>query len=555
MLILVSLLILCSFCQQSLGGHHAAIRLSTTQRHAARRLSARQGTGLKASNPFDHTWIQEWAAVGDSYASGVGSGKRIGYWCSLYDAAYPSLINNDESLGNRNRKFNNLACAGYTASNVKDKAINTLSSNQDIITLSAGGNDVYFGEIVNACVFRITRYDCPYWLNEFKKSVESDKLKNDLTDMIKAAKSKLAFSNSRVFWTLYSHFFDTTTHDCDSVQWANPAEYSPDLNFTVERREMFNGLVDQLNNKIRDVAHAAGDQVVVVDWEDKIDDLVGKYCEPGVDETLGKGDDRESLAFYEYYSTLDDKLFGNSIEDSTWSMPTDGDTVTAAKAPLGQMGPYQASIAQDLENAMKGNKTMIDKIHYYLPETKDNNDPHALGGLASDKIIRNFHPQSNGHQRIADAVLSALEDEQAKELGQPAATTTAFGCTAPTGISSHPGTRDLCYADKPPPSIAKFNRQTGLIMSTGFCQDHVGQEVGTGDGIKGSKPNDDNGEILMSASHRTDGDCALTKDSKIYISYDDCTGYFQAAIDSCKSYGSSQRTPMSVETEADDHFS
>lgn len=32
---------------------------------------------IQASSPFDHTWIERWAALGDSYASGIGAGHYI----------------------------------------------------------------------------------------------------------------------------------------------------------------------------------------------------------------------------------------------------------------------------------------------------------------------------------------------------------------------------------------------------------------------------------------------------------------------------------------------
>jgi hypothetical protein len=30
---------------------------------------------IQASSPSNHTWIEKWAAIGDSYASGIGAGR------------------------------------------------------------------------------------------------------------------------------------------------------------------------------------------------------------------------------------------------------------------------------------------------------------------------------------------------------------------------------------------------------------------------------------------------------------------------------------------------
>src|SRR5207247_4570749 len=99
------------------------------------------------------------------------------------------------------------------------------------------------------------------------------------------------------------------------------------------------------------------------------------------------------------------------------------------------------------------------------------------------KILKNFHPQSNEHQRMATAVLTALEQEQAKEINQPAATTTALGCTAPTGISSKPGIRDHCYRDKPVDNQIKFRADDAEIQITSFCNGNAGELVTDGDGV------------------------------------------------------------------------
>ena len=44
----------------------------------ARRLSSRDdGTGIQATSPFDHTWIEKFTALGDSYGVGLGAGHSI----------------------------------------------------------------------------------------------------------------------------------------------------------------------------------------------------------------------------------------------------------------------------------------------------------------------------------------------------------------------------------------------------------------------------------------------------------------------------------------------
>ena len=64
------------------------------------------------------------------------------------------LINDDERLGFSSRKFNFLTCSGATTETILRDQIDTLAAySQDIITVTAGGNDAYLVEILNQCVF------------------------------------------------------------------------------------------------------------------------------------------------------------------------------------------------------------------------------------------------------------------------------------------------------------------------------------------------------------------------------------------------------------------
>lgn len=208
-----------------------------------------------ARTPFDHSWIKEWAAVGDSFASGIGSGVRTGWWCSRYDGAYGNLINNDKSLGNDpDRKFHNLPCLGHTISQVLEKQINTLSDNtMMIMTLSAGGNDVFFKDVVDACtyIYLHSVKMCDHWLLEARNEIEKPSLAKSLDDLAQGAIRKLAYSNSKVFWTAYAKFFDTSTTQCDDVTWTAWFNWPEKEFLTQKRRTEMNDLVDLMNSKLK----------------------------------------------------------------------------------------------------------------------------------------------------------------------------------------------------------------------------------------------------------------------------------------------------------------
>lgn len=63
----------------------------------------------------------EWTALGDSYASGVGSSNYVdGRRCLRYDQAWPVLLNGDSNLATKDNIFNNLACSGSHYNDVED---------------------------------------------------------------------------------------------------------------------------------------------------------------------------------------------------------------------------------------------------------------------------------------------------------------------------------------------------------------------------------------------------------------------------------------------------
>lgn len=63
--------------------------------------------------PRDPQTKFEWTALGDSYASGVGSTNYVdGRRCLRYDQAWPVLLNADDQLNTGDYIFNNVVCSG-----------------------------------------------------------------------------------------------------------------------------------------------------------------------------------------------------------------------------------------------------------------------------------------------------------------------------------------------------------------------------------------------------------------------------------------------------------
>jgi lysophospholipase L1-like esterase len=95
-------------------------------------------------NPLDFSWIKKWAAVGDSFTAGIGSGntyssKKDDIACSRYDYSYPSIMN--QFFGKSVTDFTYLACSGDASVDIADQ-IAKLSTGLDLAVMTAGGNDL-----------------------------------------------------------------------------------------------------------------------------------------------------------------------------------------------------------------------------------------------------------------------------------------------------------------------------------------------------------------------------------------------------------------------------
>lgn len=87
--------------------------------------------------PSDLSSIKSYTSIGDSFAAGIGAGKRTDWSCSRYDHSYPYLVFEDDSMGDiGGRSFQPLSCSGATAVDVlknqipkiKNGAIDAVSS-------------------------------------------------------------------------------------------------------------------------------------------------------------------------------------------------------------------------------------------------------------------------------------------------------------------------------------------------------------------------------------------------------------------------------------------
>ena len=259
-----------------------------------------------APTPFDHSNIKSLASLGDSFASGIGAGTRLSGWgdwyCSRYDSSYPSVLNTDISLGDPNgRKFQYFACSGAKTPDVTNSQIPSLEGGINMATLTIGGNDGdMLSNILAACVYdwnKDPKLDCDKSLDDAQKIINSPLYVSNFDDLINKLKLKMANFESKIFWTGYSHFWDTSTDECDKVTWSFWYNIGLYQYLTQARRKSMNDLVDGVNQKIQDAVQRAGGQVIYVPWGADVDVMTGHFCEAGVDESKSRAVDRELTVF------------------------------------------------------------------------------------------------------------------------------------------------------------------------------------------------------------------------------------------------------------------
>jgi lysophospholipase L1-like esterase len=91
-----------------------------------------------------------YVALGDSYSAGTGAGSygQAGRACERSSNAYPQLW---ASL-HHPASFVSVACSGATTSTVLDDQLSALSAQTTLVSLTVGGNDVGFADVMETCV-------------------------------------------------------------------------------------------------------------------------------------------------------------------------------------------------------------------------------------------------------------------------------------------------------------------------------------------------------------------------------------------------------------------
>jgi lysophospholipase L1-like esterase len=141
-----------------------------------------------------------YVALGDSYASGLGAGNYSGGSCDRSAGAYPQLWAN----ANHPASFAFVACSGATTTDVINNQISALSAATTLVSVTIGGNDVGFSNVMITCVLG-SDSDCVNAINKAENQARTQ-LPGSLNTLFNDISARSP--SARVVVTGYPEFYD-----------------------------------------------------------------------------------------------------------------------------------------------------------------------------------------------------------------------------------------------------------------------------------------------------------------------------------------------------------
>jgi len=166
-----------------------------------------------------------YVALGDSYSSGTGTRSYLadGTSCLRSVYAYPSLIASAKGYA-----LNFRACSGAKISDVAGTQLSALSTSTAYVTISVGGNDAGFADVLTTCAQ-------PAWLSNCTGAVDGAQafIRTTLPGALDTlyAGIRARAPQARVTVVGYPRIFNG--EDCNLLTWFSPTEESR-LNATAD---------------------------------------------------------------------------------------------------------------------------------------------------------------------------------------------------------------------------------------------------------------------------------------------------------------------------------
>lgn len=128
------------------------------------------GAALFGAGPAGAAADFGYVALGDSYSSGVGAGNYDSSSgnCKRTPRAYPALW----AASHAPQTFSFAACSGARTGDVMSGQLGPLNSGTDLVSITIGGNDAGFSDVMTTCVLQ-SESTCVSRVNQAKAYVDS----------------------------------------------------------------------------------------------------------------------------------------------------------------------------------------------------------------------------------------------------------------------------------------------------------------------------------------------------------------------------------------------
>ncbi|QEV17269.1 SGNH/GDSL hydrolase family protein [Streptomyces alboniger] len=158
-------------------------------------------TGATAAQADQSAKATGYVALGDSYSSGVGAGAYDSGSgsCKRSTRAYPALW----AAAHSPSSFNFTACAGARTGDVLANQLGPLGSGTGLVSVSVGGNDAGFSDVMTTCVLQ-SESSCLSRIAQARSYVDST-LPGNLDKVYSAIKTKAP--SARVVVLGYPRFY------------------------------------------------------------------------------------------------------------------------------------------------------------------------------------------------------------------------------------------------------------------------------------------------------------------------------------------------------------
>lgn len=387
-------------------------------------------------------------ALGDSYSAGIGTGTDDKEMPSEGDCrhgvhAYPQLIHHDlNNATGLNTTFQWLSCTGAVTTDILSGGgdhtaqqkeptpqgqkvlgqVDLLNASQplDFATLSVGGNDLGFFDVMNACIFRFYSFysgTCEKALEAADAAVRSSVFEQRLAVILREVLDAVSWEKRPRFSisvTGYARFFDADTPGCDDMSlgvWYGGPKLSRDI------RGRMNALVDAANDKLRRTVEEADarfrgtrSRVLFVDYDDLFEGH--RFCEEGVLEPA--------------YNRTDSWFFlvggpDNARNETTWPNGTNGDPESRRYSrgekilsPLSPLVDPHTCLPQAQERGDWGELALC---YMAMARHRDPSLRLAYDGITPQNGMwwvptyygKTFHPRTLGHEAIRDRIYQVWE--------------------------------------------------------------------------------------------------------------------------------------------------